>query len=92
MTYLLSMLFIATITLSLLTISGSLTSSWSRIIEVIELENSEAVPAPRIHVGKPIYYRMIQSKPDTEDNVIIAFPSRTDAVTLKDDTFLPEAA
>lgn len=86
------MLFIVAISFSLITISGSFTSSWSRIVEIIENENSDIVSAPQIRVGEPKYYKASQIKIVDQDNVIIAFPRKVNPTTSAENRFLPEAA
>ncbi len=85
------MLFVIAIILSLSVIGGSFTTSWLRIIEIFELENSDAMPAPKIRVGKPIYYTSSPLKINAKDNIIIAFPREVETLPTKDGR-LPEAA
>lgn len=92
MTFLISMLFIAAIAFSLITISGSFTSSWSRIVEVIELENSDITSAPNIRIGEVKYYSSSQNKVVEQDNVVIAFPRNVNSATSAKNRLLPEAA
>lgn len=92
MTFLISMLFIAAIAFSLMAISGSFASSWSRMVEIIELENSNIASAPKIRVGEAIFYKSSNIKSDTKDAVIIAFPHKSFETSLEDDIFIPEAA
>ncbi len=92
MTFLISMLFIAAIAFSIITISGSLASSWSRIVEVIEFENSQATASPKIRIGEAKYYRASQNKIVGQDDVVIAFPRQFNSTTSVENILLPEAA
>lgn len=90
MTFLISMLFIAAILFSLLTLSGSFVSSWSRMVEIIELETSEASPAPNIRVGEAIFYKAPLS--NINDNVVVPFTITTQDKSFEDDIAMLEAA
>ncbi len=92
MTFLISMLFVAAIAFSLITIAGSFTSSWSRMAEIIENEYSDAVSAPTIHIGEPRHYIMPQVKIINRDNIIIDFPRKTVPTSLKAKTVFTKAA
>lgn len=92
MTFLISMLFIAAIAFSIITISGSFASSWSRIVEVIEFENSQGIASPKIRIGEAKYYRASQNKTVGQDDVVIAFPRQFNSTTSVENILLPEAA
>lgn len=83
------MLFIAAILFSLITLSGSFVSSWSRMVEIIELETSEASPAPNIRVGEAIFYKAPLS--NINDNVV-PFTLTAQDKSSEDDIAMLEAA